>query len=280
MKKLILLALLSFFVTTPVRAAEHESTFDRVMRTGTIRCAYGNYDPSNIKDPNTGKMSGIFYDLTEEVGRRLGLKIEWVEEAGYGVIAEGFRTGRYDAFCGTVWPTADRVKSGTFSIPLYYSQVGVFVRANDHRFDNNYMLLNDPHYTLAVKDGDISFSIAKARFPLAKQDSVMQMSLTEQQLMEVATGKADATFNEPALIYRYNEHNPDKKLRNIAAAKPLKYFPNTYMLPPNEYQLKQMFDVTLGELLSEGIVDDILKKYERPGIVNLRVALPFVPAGQ
>ena len=275
------LTALALMLLIPMAASAQdtkESVSDRVIRTQTLRCGYAIYDPSFMKDANTGAMSGMFYDLTEELGKRLGLKVEWAEETGYGTIAEGFRSNKYDAFCGAVWPTPDRVKGGMFTIPIFYNIVGVLVRKDDTRFDSDYMKLNSPEYTVAVRDGDITHSIAKSRFPNAKQVAIPDLSLTEQQLMEVSLGKADATFNDPYMMYRYNQANPDKQLKDVAAGKPLKYFPVTYMLPPADAQLKQMFDVALGELIAEGIVDDIIKKYEKEGSINLRVAKPYQDA--
>src|SRR5580704_8643017 len=139
-------------VTSPVK----ESTYERVIRTGEIRCAYEPYAPALSKDPNTGQLSGIFYDVMQEVGRRLNLKINWVEEVGYGVIPEGFVTDRYDAFCNTVFPTAERSRGGAFTIPICYSAVDDFVRADDHRFDNDLPKLDDPAVKFSGKDGDVS----------------------------------------------------------------------------------------------------------------------------
>jgi polar amino acid transport system substrate-binding protein len=270
----ILFAVIAAFATVKMTAPrsasvpvldKKESTYERILRTQTIRCGYFAYEPALIIDPNNKKMSGIFYDLTEEMARRLGVKVEWTEEVGYGEMIQGFETGRYDLFCNVVWPTPERARAASFSIPLYYSVVGVFVREDDNRFDGNVDLLNDPAITLAVKDGDITASVAASVFPKAKFVSVPQMALTEQQLIEVGMGKADATFNEPVLLDRYNK-TAEKKLKNIAATVPLKYFPSTYIMPKNDMALKQMVDVTLGDMLSDGFVARTIKKYEpQPG---------------
>lgn len=47
----------------PAFAAEKESSYDRVMRTRTLRCGYGIFQPMIMKDPNTRKISGIFVDI-------------------------------------------------------------------------------------------------------------------------------------------------------------------------------------------------------------------------
>ncbi|MCB1556441.1 MAG: hypothetical protein KDJ15_03915, partial [Alphaproteobacteria bacterium] len=40
-----------------------DSGYDRVMRTGTIRCGYIAFPPYLMQDLNTGEFSGLAYDL-------------------------------------------------------------------------------------------------------------------------------------------------------------------------------------------------------------------------
>lgn len=255
---------------------ENESTFARVLRTGEIRCAYAVYEPPLIKDPNTGQLSGIFYDVMEEVGRRLNLKIKWVEEVGYGTIAQGFVTDRYDAFCNAVWPTPERSRGADFTIPLYYSPVDIMVRADDHRFDGDIMKLNDPAYTFAVKDGDVSASFAAQIFPKAKTVSIPDMADTSQLLEDVKHNKADAVINSPELLDNYLDKNPGT-MRDVTPDHPVNAAPNTMMIKPNQYQFKRMLDVTLQGLLSSGFIDDELKKYKSFHPAYLRNATPYQP---
>ena len=275
----ILSALVAFAVVklTPSSSAPHqESTYERVLRTGEIRCAYAIYEPPLIKDPNTGKLSGIFYDVVEEIGRRLNLKIKWVEEVGYGTAAEGFATDRYDALCATIWPTPERSRAASFTIPLYYSPVDIFVRADDHRFDNDLSKLNDPSYTFAVKDGDVSDTFANQIFPLAKHSSIPDMAHTSQLLVDVSHGKADAVINSPELLYQYLDKNPGT-LRDLTPNRPIMAAPNTIMIKPDQYQFKIMLDTTLQGMINSGFIDRELKKYENYHPIYLRDALPYQP---
>ena len=57
--------------------AKKETTYERVMRTRTIRCGYFVWPPFLTKDLNTGALSGLNYDVAEEMGKLLDLKIEW-----------------------------------------------------------------------------------------------------------------------------------------------------------------------------------------------------------
>ena len=253
-----------------------ETTYERVIRTGEIRCAYAVYEPPLIKDPSTGKLSGIFYDVMTEVGKRLNLKINWVEEVGYGTIAEGFATDRYDAFCNTVWPTPERSRAASFTMPLYYSPVDVLVRADEHRFDSDLSKLNDSSVTLAVKDGDVSASFAAQIFPKAKTVSIPDMADTSQLLEDVVHNKADATINSPELLYQFLDKNPGT-MRNLMPDHPVNAAPNRIMIKPDQYQFKAMLDVTLEGLLNSGFIDATLQKYQSYHPIYLKDALPYQP---
>lgn len=59
MKKIILVFLL-VIISLPAWAGDDGSVYDRIMRTGTIRCGYGLWSVYLNKDPNTGKMGEIY----------------------------------------------------------------------------------------------------------------------------------------------------------------------------------------------------------------------------
>ena len=123
MKKLLPALLLLLLLPNLARAADagRDSVYDRVIRTGTIHCGYFLWPPFLEKDVNTGKMSGLSYDIMEEIGKQLSLKIEWAEEVNFASMFEGFASGRYDMICGPMFPTPARARASDFTIPLFYS---------------------------------------------------------------------------------------------------------------------------------------------------------------
>ncbi len=89
----------------------HLSAYERVLQKGTLRCGYFEEAPFVLKDPNTGKMSGIAVELTEQLGKELGLKIDWVSEINFGTFPQDLASGRFDAVCADVFtlPRAGQV---------------------------------------------------------------------------------------------------------------------------------------------------------------------------
>ena len=71
---------------------------ERILETRQLQCGYISYAPVLVKDPNTGKLSGLFYDLTERLGELLGLEVQWKAETTYATFTEDMQTGKYDVF--------------------------------------------------------------------------------------------------------------------------------------------------------------------------------------
>lgn len=252
---------------------KQETLYQRVLRTGTIRCSYCAYPPYCIKDPNTGKMSGIFVDVMEEIGRRLELKIEWVEEVGWGTIFEGIESGRYDVHGSGLWENSSRGKKAYFSIPLFYNAIRVWVRTDEKRF-KTLDDLNSPGVRISVQDGAIEDIIAKSDFPNAQRISIPQLNPWSENLLNITTKKTDVTFAELGVISPFLEKNPNT-LKELEFGQPLRVFANSFPFGMGENEFKSMIDAVIMELLGDGTIEKILKRYEKASGEHLRVALPY-----
>ena len=54
-----------------MQSPSKQSLYERVIQSGKIRCCYIVYPPDCIKDPNTGKLSGISVEAIELVAKKL-----------------------------------------------------------------------------------------------------------------------------------------------------------------------------------------------------------------
>lgn len=237
-----------------------ESAHARILRTGVIRCGYVTYPPGCIKDPNTGALSGIFVDTMEKAGAQLGLRVDWVEEVGWGSMIEGLKSGRYDMVCSPVWANSTRAKVADFSRPLFYSGIGIYVRADDNRFPGPISNLNASDIRIATIDGEMSEIIAREQFQQAIRTSHPQMSDVSLLLLDVKDGRADATFVEPYIAEQFLRSHPGS-LMNVVPERPVRIFPNTMMLPQGEDELRSMINTALEELLNTGYLDALLQRY-------------------
>ena len=255
---------------------KEETAYDRVMRTGTLRCGYGAWDPIIIKDPNTGKLSGIFYDYMEELGKELSLKIVWDSSLNWSDWTVGLKQGRYDAACVGIWPMAQRSRESDFTIPIYYHAMYAYVRINDTRFDGNLEAANNEEITFAGQDGTVPQQLVQKRFPKAKLLSLSDMNGQTDSLLYVANKKADIVISDKVTAESFIEHNPGK-LRQVQQIEPIAYYGNTIGVKVGEDSLRRLLDNATRDLLNTGVVDKILAKYEKYPGSFMRVAKPYQP---
>ncbi|MBY0357072.1 MAG: transporter substrate-binding domain-containing protein [Candidatus Obscuribacterales bacterium] len=237
-----------------------ESAMDRVLKSGKIRCSYLPYSSYFRKDPNTGELSGIFYDIMEEIGKNSNLKIEWTEEVGYENIFPGLNADRYDVFAAGLWPNASRAKAALFTGPAFYSPITIWVRPDDHRFDSSISTINSPAVKIASIDGAMEDIIAKTNFPKAQLVSLPELSVFSQNLLNVTHKKADLTFAEPLVVEEFLSGNPGA-LRQIKPDEPLRIFGSSLAVKRDEIGLKEFLDVALKEIIDNGKIKNILTKY-------------------
>jgi len=251
-------------ITSGENTNQNDNLLAVVLANGEIRAGYVVDPPAMIKDPNTGELSGIFYDTLEAVGENLDLKINWVEEAGWSTMIEGLKAGRYDIIVTDLWPNAARAKNIDFTIPLYYSTIGVYTRSAENRF-TDLPSINNSDITVAIIDGEMSAFIAQENFPNANIISLPQDTPVSQLLLNVVTNKADVTFVQPAIAEEFLANNPSS-VKNIAKDNPIRSFGNTMGVPKNQAGFASMLNAALEELLNNGTIDQLINQYEKyPG---------------
>lgn len=247
--------------------AKTQTVYDRVIQSKTIHCGWVNYPPATYKDLNTGQMRGIFVDAMENVGRQLDLKIDWSFETTWASFYEDMRVGKFDVACTAAWMLSPgELLSGEFTTPLYYSQIGAWVRKGDTRFDNNLAAANSPDVTITGVDGSYAQQLALKKFPNAKNLSAPANAEYVTGLMNVAYGKADITFIENWLASNYLDKNPDS-VRQVPVSKQLDIRPNVMVVNKGELELVALLNYALLNVQLTGAMDDILDKYENhPGV--------------
>lgn len=260
-----------------VQSVKKESLYARVLRTGKIRCAYGIYPPWVIKDPNSGKFSGIGVEVLDLAAKKLGLKVEIAEEVGWGTVLEGIDAGRYDTMICPLWTNPSRAKRAAFSRAVFYTPIFVYARIGDDRFDEHLEKINSNQVIISTVDGETAEVTANEEFPKAKRFSMPQMTDITQNFLNVSTGKADIAMCDADFASRYMKNNPNSIKR--VGDKPIRIFPNCYMFKRGEFEFKSMLDTVLDEIINSGELQKIADKYA-PGpnsvwLVSLPYRLPL-----
>lgn len=260
--KTILSTILALSIFTGTAFADGTKTYDRVMESGTLRCGYYLFKPMSWINTETGKLEGLAIELWDILAKNMNLKVEWAEEVTFGNMYEGLRAGRYDAICTPTWPNAQAARAAEFSIPLFYSSINAYVRADETRLTakNWQNALNSPDFIISAQDGSVDQHIADSRFPEAKLNSLPQGADGTQVELNVMLKKADIAFIDGNRAAQFLAKNPGT-LKRINE-EPLQIFPFEMAVEGGELRFKAYLDVAVQEVLNNGEMDRLLDKYE------------------
>ena len=253
-------------------ATQKETAYERVMRTGKIRCGYVIYPPALNKTPE-GEMVGIYADIANEMADMLSLEIEWSEEVSWATLAEGLKTERYDLFCSAAWPNAGRARIIDFSQPVYYSVIDAYVRQNENRF-TSLEQLNRPEIKFSTVEGATIHFMTQKHFPNASIHALPEMSSHAEMILDVALNKADAVVAERVIANDFMKHNPDK-LKRVVNNFPVVVNPNTLPYKKGEVEFGAMINSALLIMNNQGDINRILEKHEEGGDLFYRPAKPY-----
>lgn len=261
--------LIVLLTTAPARA--EENAYQRVLRTGVLRCGYMAWPPYFIYDPNTKKLSGFFYDMTNGMAKLMNLKVDYVA-IQVGQQVEELKTNHIDAVCGDAPWVLDTVKYLDYTNPFYYQASYIYGRADETRI-KTLADLNNPAITFLGMDGDLSSDLAPRRFPQAKLRTLSVNADQAQMFTEVVTKKADAVLLDAASGHAYMKANPGKI--KLLLEKPIAVQGGGFSVKKGESELFNMLNGAVNAALNNGFIDDVMRGYDPDNKQYLRVALPY-----
>jgi ABC-type amino acid transport substrate-binding protein len=272
----VVVSLITIKLAAPSGTTQAQSVYDKVMTSGVITACYLEYPPSLIKDPNSGKLSGIFYDALNKAASNMGLTVNWSVEEGWADLIPSLNAGKCDIIGSPVWDNSTRGKSAMFSVPLFYSAINAYVRANDNRFNGNPFIANNSQYTVMDEDGETSQVIVGQYFANAKVVTIPQNDDVSEMLLDVLDNKADMAFLEASIANQFLATHPGT-LKNVSPAAPVAVYGNVYMIKDGEIEFQNAIDTAMNELLRSGYINQLITQYgtNYPGGFY-KVATPYV----
>ena len=110
-------------------SAQAENTLDAVKKAGVLKVGTETeFAPFDFIDK--GKHTGLNVDLFEEIGKELGVKIEWVTLPWDGVLP-GLESGKFDIVAGPATVTKKRMERYKFSPPIAEATVAILKKKGD-----------------------------------------------------------------------------------------------------------------------------------------------------
>lgn len=244
-KRILFLVGAVFLVSSIAQADLKQVKTAGVLRVGTE----GTYSPFTYHDPS-GALVGFDVEIAKAIGKRLGVKIQFIEGKWDGLIA-GLDADRYDAVINEVTITDARKAKYDFSNPYIVSKAALVVRS-----DNN-SIKSFPE----LKGKKSAQTITSNYAQLAKENGaeVVATDGFNQSIDLVVAGRVDATINDSLSFLDFKKHKPNAKVKIAATLGNAEQ--QGVLVRKGNPELVDAINKALAEIKADGTYLKISKKY-------------------
>ncbi|EPT0398224.1 basic amino acid ABC transporter substrate-binding protein [Campylobacter upsaliensis] len=243
-----LVAFLSLFVVacSDTSTTNNDSNASLSLRVGTAP----NYKPFDYKED--AKLTGLDIDLVNEIAKREGIELTWVEMSFDGLIP-ALKTGKIDMIASAMSATEDRRKSVDFS-DVYYTTKNLYIKKKDNEALNSKEDLEGK--IIGVQLGTLQEPAAKA----IKDTKVQSNGSLSVVIMELKEGKIDAVVADKDVSTGYLKENADL-IGFFEEEDGSEGFSFAFDKDKQKEAIEK-FNKGLKDLKADGTYDQILTKYE------------------
>lgn len=234
------------------------SRLDAIKKAGVIKVGTSaDYPPFEFVDAS-GNTTGFDVELMNEIGKRLGVNVEWVDMPFDSLIA-GVQEGKIDAAIAAFNYSEDRDKVVDFS-EVYYTSEDAFTVV-----ESSSLAINDPAsdilnlkigvQTGTTQDDWLTALVDEGKLPagnLSRYDRVDQIAL------DLKNGRIDVMMSDavPAEALARQLGGLKVIYKGVLSSGPM-----NIVLPEGDAELAKAINEVLAQLKAEGFIDRLAVKY-------------------
>jgi ABC-type amino acid transport substrate-binding protein len=256
---MLALASLSFFVGAGM--AHAGPVQQRVQSGGTLRvCIWPDYYGVSFRSPRTQQLSGIDIDLSAELARDLGVKLQHVDSS-FPKLVDDLTGDRCDVAMFAIAVLPQREQHLRFTRPYLQSDVyAVTTRSN--RAVRQWADIDKPGVVVAVQAGTFMEPVMKASL---KQASMVSIRPPDTRERELEAGRVDVFMTD----YPYSRRlldNADWAML-IAPPQPFHRLPYAYAVKPGDEAWLARVDQFVQQVQRDGRLEAAARRHGLAEIV-------------
>lgn len=246
----------------PAQAPAGDTHLDKIKAAGTIKVGTSaDYPPFEFVDSN-GKKTGFDIDLMEEIARRLGVKVEWVDMPFDSLLA-AVQEGKIDASISAFNYSEERDKTVDFTEPYYTSEDAFMVAEN---FSGQITNPEDvAQYMVGVQTGttqDTWITDNLVKTGKLVETNLFRYDRVDQAVLDLKSGRIDVLMADlvPAKAVADQQGGLKIVYNGVLSSGPM-----NIVIPEGDTALAQAMNDAIKQLQSEGFIDQLAQKYIASG---------------
>ncbi|MCA6101760.1 ABC transporter substrate-binding protein [Bradyrhizobium australafricanum] len=170
-----------FLSMTPAAAQQTQSRLYEITKSGVLRvCIWPMYYSISFRNPDSGQLEGIDIDLSKELAKDMGVKLDYVETS-FGSFIADLQANKCDLGMFGVGATMKRAQAVAFSDPYLTSGVYAVVRKGGPI--TSWADIDKPGVNAGVSLGSYVENFMRSYFKNAKTLAVAPPATTQAELM-------------------------------------------------------------------------------------------------
>lgn len=209
----------------------------------------GTYPPFTFHD-DSGKLTGFDVEIAQEVGKRLGVEVEFLETQWDAMFA-GLDSGRFDMVANQVGINPEREESYEFSDP-YISSTAVLVVAKD----------NEEIKSFEDLEGKLSAQSLTSNYAETARSFGAEIEGVEgfnQAIELLNSGRVDATVNDNLTVLDFLKQRPDANIEIVDEASDVAK--SALLFRKGSGAIVEEANTALAEMIEDGTYDKISEKW-------------------
>ncbi|KFJ09828.1 bacterial extracellular solute-binding s, 3 family protein [Delftia acidovorans] len=226
--------------------AEAGEVLDRIAATDALRvCIWPDYYGITFRDARTGRLTGIDAELSVELAKDLGVRVQYVDSSFPRLIPDLLES-RCDVAMFAVGILAQRQKQQRFTRPYLSSDIyGVTTKSN--QTVQSWADIDQPGVQVAVQRGTFMEPVMRETLRHARLVPIEPPQSREKELM---AGRVDVFMTD----YPYSRRLLDSSdwARLIAPPKPFHVLPYGYATSPADTRWLARLDQFVSDIRRDG----------------------------
>lgn len=260
MKKSILILLMvslvfSLAACAPQKAATH---MEGIKQAGVIKVGTSaDYAPFESVDKSGNKV-GIDIDIMNEVAKRLGVKVEWVDMPFDSLIA-AVQEGKIDAAISAFNYSEERAQKIDFSDPYFTTEDSFLVKES---FADPIAKAEDvAKYKVGVQTGTVQDSWLTDNLVkpgLLKEENLFRYDRVDQAALDLKSGRIDVLMSDsvPAEAIMKQQGGLKIVFKGILSGGPV-----NIVLKKGDKELVAAVNDIIKKMKAEGFIDQVAQKH-------------------
>jgi len=257
------LLLLGLSASPPATAAAPATNrLERVQASQSVRvCIWPDYYGITYRNPKTMQLSGIDIDMALELGKELGVKVEFVDSS-FAKLIDDLNGDRCDIAMFGIGITPARAEKLSFSLPHLASDIYAVATRTNRRI-KGWEDIDTVGSVVAVARGTLHETVMKERLGSA-QLLILDTPFAREQ--EVQAGRADVFMTDYPYSQRFLAGNDWARL--IAPPGPYHVTPYAYAMAKGDDAWHARIERFVADVKRDGRLREAAKRHKLEPILS------------